>query len=215
MRAFRTEVTDRIAWIELNVPDQPVNVLSHDVSTEFGSILDSLERDDDVHAAILISGKKDNFIAGANIEEFVALKTRDEALALVHGGQAMINRVADFQKPVVAAIHGACLGGGLELTLACTYRIATDHGKTSLGLPEVQLGIMPAAGGCQRLPRLIGVRAALDIILAGKTVPAKRAFKLEVEDPGSQSAASQMKQVFAGSVDSRPLICSFSDRSFR
>ena len=182
MRAFRTEVTDRIAWIELNVPDQPVNVLSHDVSTEFGSILDSLERDDDVRAAILISGKKDNFIAGADIEEFVALKTRDEALALVRGGQAMINRVADFQKPVVAAIHGACLGGGLELTLACTYRIATDHAKTSLGLPEVQLGIMPAAGGCQRLPRLIGVRAALDIILAGKTVPAKRAFKLGIID---------------------------------
>ncbi|MBI3982476.1 MAG: enoyl-CoA hydratase/isomerase family protein, partial [Gemmatimonadetes bacterium] len=93
-----------------------------------------------------------------------------------------INRIADLGKPVVAAIHGACLGGGLEAALACTYRIATDHPKTVLGLPEVQLGIFPAAGGCQRLPRLIGVRAALEMILAGKTVLATRALKSGIVD---------------------------------
>src|SRR6185436_8955962 len=90
--------------------------------------------------------------------------------------------VDQFPKPIVAAIHGACLGGGLELALACDYRIATDHPKTMLGLPEIQLGLLPGAGGCQRLPRLIGVRAALDIILAGKSEPASKAYRLGIVD---------------------------------
>ena len=131
---------------------------------------------------MLISGKPDTFIAGADIEEFVALPNQAAAEALSRDGQAMLDRVAAFPKPVVAAIHGACLGGGLELALACHYRIATDHPKTQLGLPEVQLGILPGAGGCQRLPRLIGVRAALDIILAGKSERAAKAFKLGMVD---------------------------------
>ena len=131
---------------------------------------------------MLISGKPDTFIAGADIDEFVALQTREEAEALVRAGQVLINRLENLGKPIVAAIHGACLGGGFEAALACSYRVATDHPKTVIGLPEIQLGIIPAAGGCQRLPRLIGVRAALDIILAGKTVPAARAFRLGMVD---------------------------------
>src|SRR5206468_4976488 len=93
-----------------------------------------------------------------------------------------VGRLEALGKPIVAAIHGACLGGGLEAALACTYRVATDHPKTVIGLPEVQLGILTAAGGCQRLPRLIGLRAALDIILAGKTLQASRAYRLGMVD---------------------------------
>ena len=94
----------------------------------------------------------------------------------------MMNRVETLPKPIVAAIHGACLGGGLELALACHYRIATDHPKTQLGLPEVQLGLIPGAGGCQRLPRLIGARAALDMILTGKSERGAKALRLGLVD---------------------------------
>ena len=94
----------------------------------------------------------------------------------------MVNRIEALPKPVVAAIHGACLGGGLEMALACHYRVATDHPKTQLGLPEVQLGLLPGAGGCQRLPRLIGLRAALDMILTGKSERAAKALRLGLVD---------------------------------
>jgi 3-hydroxyacyl-CoA dehydrogenase/enoyl-CoA hydratase/3-hydroxybutyryl-CoA epimerase len=135
-----------------------------------------------VRGVILVSGKEGSFIAGADIDEFVALKSRDEAYQLVRRGQRLINRIEDLGKPVVAAIHGTCLGGGLEAVLACTYRIATEASSTKIGLPEVQLGIIPAAGGCQRLPRLIGVRAALDMILVGRQLPPARAYRAGIVD---------------------------------
>ena len=131
---------------------------------------------------VLISGKADNFIAGADIEEFTAIASQTEAERLSFEGQETVSRLETFQKPIVAAINGACLGGGLEVALACHYRIATDHPKTMLGLPEVQLGLIPGAGGCQRLPRLIGARAALDMILTGKTERASKALRLGLVD---------------------------------
>ncbi len=182
MTAFRTEVQDGIARVQFDLPGEPVNKITRDVRNELETLLDLLQAEKAVRAVVLISGKSDTFIAGADIDEFVALKNRDQARKLVQAGQVLINQFEELGKPTVAAIHGACLGGGLEAALACTYRIATDDPKTSLGLPEVQLGIIPAAGGCQRLPRLIGVRAALDIILVGKTLPAKRAFKIGMVD---------------------------------
>ncbi len=182
MTSFTTQISNGVARLEFNLPGEPVNKISHAVRLELESLLDSLGRDSDVGAVVLISGKQDNFIAGADINEFVALETQEDALALIHRGQELINRFENLGKPVLAAIHGACLGAGLEAALACTYRIATDHPKTILGLPEVQIGILPAAGGCQRLPRLIGTRAALDIILPGKRVAAGRAFKLGMVD---------------------------------
>src|SRR4029077_15334953 len=128
------------------------------------------------------SGKPDTFIAGADIDEFVALATAAEAERLSAEGQALLERVARFPKPVAVGIHGACLRGGLEVALACGYRVASEHSRTQIGLPEVQLGILPGAGGCQRLPRLVGARAALDIILAGKVETAKKAFRLGIVD---------------------------------
>ncbi len=180
--ALKARVERGIAWLELDLPDEPVNKITRDVRDEFERVLHRLSSDPDVRAGILISRKAGSFIAGADIDEFGALGSRDEAHALVRSGQALVTRLATLGKPVVAAINGACLGGGLETALACTYRIAADDPKTVIGLPEVQLGILPAAGGCQRLPRLIGVRAALDMILAGKQVPAKRAHRLGIVD---------------------------------
>ena len=182
MNACTIQVRDGIARLELNLPGETINKITRDVRDELQDALGQLATDSVISAVVLISGKPDTFIAGADIDEFVALQTREEAYDLVRQGQALVNRIERLGKPVVAAIHGACLGGGLEAVLACTYRIATDHPKTKLGLPEVQLGIIPAAGGCQRLPRLIGVRAALDIILAGKQLPAKRAYCTGIVD---------------------------------
>jgi 3-hydroxyacyl-CoA dehydrogenase/enoyl-CoA hydratase/3-hydroxybutyryl-CoA epimerase len=182
MPALTWELQDGIAVLSLDVPDRPVNVISRAVKDEFNAALERLAAERDVQAVAIFSGKPDSFIAGADIEDFLKLSSAAEAERLSAEGQQMLSRLAAFPKPVVAGIHGACLGGGLELALACTYRVATDHRKTQLGLPEVQLGILPGAGGCQRLPRLIGARAALDIILTGKVERAQKAFKLGIVD---------------------------------
>ena len=128
------------------------------------------------------SGKKDAFIAGAKLDFVQTLKTAAEATALSRSAQANFARLEAFEKPVVVAIHGAALGGGLEWALACTYRLISDSPKTVLGLPEVQLGLIPAAGGTQRLPRLIGAQTALDLILTGRHVKPKKAVKLGIAD---------------------------------
>ncbi len=182
MDTFTTDISDGIARLELNVPGESINKITRAVRDELERLVNQFVMDGSVRAVVLASGKPDTFIAGADIDEFVALRSRDEAHELIRTGQALINRLAHLGKPVVAAIHGACLGGGLEAALACTYRVATDHPKTVMGQPEVQLGILPAAGGCQRLPRLIGVRHALDLILTGKQIPARRAHRLGIVD---------------------------------
>ena len=171
-----------IGWMELDVPGTSVNSISPTVRDELDAAVARLGRDDDVRVLVLVSRKPDCFIAGADIESFVTLRTRIEAHQFVRAGQDVISHLERMGKPVVAAIHGACLGVGLELALACTYRVATEDPCTAVGLPEVQIGILPAAGGCQRLPRLIGVQRALDLILSGKTVPAVRAHRLGIVD---------------------------------
>jgi 3-hydroxyacyl-CoA dehydrogenase / enoyl-CoA hydratase / 3-hydroxybutyryl-CoA epimerase len=182
MSAFATELDDSVAVVTFDLPGEPVNKLNSAVKIEFEALLIRLRDDADIRAVVLISGKSDTFIAGADIEEFTALTTQAEAERLSFEGQEMVSRVETLSKPVVAAIHGACLGGGLELALACHYRVASDHSKTQLGLPEVQLGLIPGAGGCQRLPRLIGPRAALDMILTGKSQRAAKALRLGLVD---------------------------------
>jgi len=182
MSAFTVDIQSGTAVVTLDVHGAPVNTLSTAMAQEFDGLLTRLESDPMVGAIVLISGKADNFIAGADIEEFTRLRTAEEATALSRRAQDLMNRVAACRKPVVAAIHGSCLGGGMELALACHWRIATDHPRTQLGLPEVQLGLIPGAGGCNRLPRLVGVRAALDIILAGKSERAAKARKIGLID---------------------------------
>ena len=182
MGAFSLEKSDGIAIITFDVPGKAVNTLSAGVKDELVQLFKHIGEDPSVSAVAFFSGKPDAFIAGADIDEFVALTSKEEVQRLSSEGQEMIGRIASFPKPVAVGIDGACLGAGLELCLASHYRVATDDPKTQLGLPEVQLGILPGASGCQRLPRLIGVRAALDIILAGKSVSAKAALRLGLID---------------------------------
>src|SRR3989454_1021099 len=180
--AVTWDIEQGIATVVLDLKSQPVNVISRAVKDEFLACFAALADDPSVRAIAFFSGKAENFIASADIEEFVTLSSAAEAERLAAEGQDMMDRVTRFPKPVAVGIHGACLGGGLEFALACHYRVATDHPKTQLGLPEVQLGILPGASGCQRLPRLIGARAALDIILAGKSERAPKAFRLGMVD---------------------------------
>jgi 3-hydroxyacyl-CoA dehydrogenase/enoyl-CoA hydratase/3-hydroxybutyryl-CoA epimerase len=180
--AISLTIQDGVALLVLDLVGEPVNKITAAVRAELTAALDRVQSDGTVRAAVLLSGKAGSFIAGADIDEFVALKTRDDAHRLVRVGQALVNRLEMLGKPLVVGIHGACLGGGLEAALACAYRIATDHPKTRLGLPEVQLGIIPAAGGCQRLPRVVGIRAALDLILTGRQLPAARARRIGLVD---------------------------------
>lgn len=178
MTSFSVDVVDAIATITFDLPGSAVNTVSRAVQVELEALLDGLERDAAILGAVLVSGKQDSFIAGADIEEFLAWTTPQQGEAASRTGQALLDRLERLRLPIVAAIHGTCLGGGLEAALACAYRIATDHPKTVLALPEVQLGIFPGAGGTQRLPRTIGLQAALDMILTGKNVRARKAMKL-------------------------------------
>src|SRR5688572_12162957 len=183
MPAMATETTgslthqDGIAWLVLDDPAKKVNTLSTRIFEWFEEQVSQLERERP-DALVILSGKPDGFVAGADIEELQALKEPEQVIEMLQRGHALMNRLAALPFPTVAAIHGACLGGGLELALACRYRVATEHPKTRLGLPEVKLGVIPGLGGTQRLPRLIGVPDALDLILTGKEVDAKKARRL-------------------------------------
>jgi len=176
--ALTTEVRDGIAVVTLDVPNAPVNTFARSVRDEFAVLLERLDRDESIRAAVVRSGKADVWVAGADIEEFLGIETSSQAEALSRDGHALLDRLEKLKTPVVAAINGACLGGGLEAALACAYRIATDTPKTAFGLPEVQLGLIPGGGGTQRLPRLVGLEAGLDMILTGRNIRARKALQM-------------------------------------
>lgn len=165
-----------IAVVELDLEGEKVNKLSTPVMLRLKDVVAELAKSS-YKAVIFISKKPKIFIAGADIEEIQKLKTREDVEAAVRSGQEIMNHIEDLPMPTIAAINGACLGGGCELALACDYRMATEDSSTKIGLPEVQLGILPGFGGSIRLPKLIGLQASLDIILAGKSVSAKKALK--------------------------------------
>jgi 3-hydroxyacyl-CoA dehydrogenase / enoyl-CoA hydratase / 3-hydroxybutyryl-CoA epimerase len=178
MSALSVTIDEGIAIVTFDIPGEPVNIISRPVKDEFLALFERLEADSTVRAAVLVSGKADSFIAGADIEEFLEWTQAAQAEAVSRDGHAILDRLERLRTPVVAAIHGACLGGGLETALACAHRVATDHPKTVLALPEVQLGLFPGAGGTQRLPRTVGLQAALDMILTGRNVPARKALRI-------------------------------------
>ncbi len=182
MSYIQQEIKDSVAILSLDKPGEKVNTLDEAMMQQFSEILDSVENDDSVNGVVLISRKKDNFIAGADIDMFKARETAEELEQLSLDGHAILNRIADFKKPVVVAIHGSCMGGGLELSLACHYRIASNHKKTVLALPEVKLGVIPGTGGTQRLPRLVGIQKALGYMLTGKNIYARSAKKIGLVD---------------------------------
>lgn len=174
--------TDGVAILYMDIPDEAVNTLKSSFADEFTRAFDELENDASVKAVVFTSGKKDNFLAGADVSMLQKAKTAEDAAEMSRQGQSAMNRIDRFPKPVVGAIHGSCLGGGLEVAVSCDSRVATDDRKTKLGVPEVQLGLLPGAGGTQRLPRLIGVQQALDLMMTGKQVPAQKALKMGLVD---------------------------------
>jgi len=176
------EISGEVAVVCFDDPTSKVNKLNSRLIPEFEAVMARIQGDPTIKAVVLISGKEGTFIAGADIDE---LSTAGDAKAVENIsqlGQALFSRLAAFPLPVVAAIHGACLGGGLEMALACTYRIAAVSPQTQLGLPEVMLGLLPAAGGTQRLPRLIGLQEALGLLLSGSPVRAEKAFRIGLVD---------------------------------
>ncbi|MGL6148060.1 MAG: fatty acid oxidation complex subunit alpha FadJ, partial [Plesiomonas sp.] len=186
--AFSVTVRDDgIAVLTIDVPNESMNTLKAEFGQQIRAILQQLQQPSDpaqptVKGLVLISGKPDSFIAGADINMLAACRNSSEAQQLSREGHAIMAELAGLPFTVVAAIHGACLGGGLELALACHARVCSLSDKTVLGLPEVQLGLLPGSGGTQRLPALVGVAKALDLMLSGRQVRAKQALKMGLVD---------------------------------
>jgi len=182
MSYIQKEIKNSVLILSLDKPGEKVNTLDESLMEQFHSILEEVESDATVKGVVLISRKKDNFIAGADIQMFKARETAEELEELCSSGHSILNRIEASKKPLVVAIHGSCMGGGLELSLASHYRIASKHPKTVLALPEVKLGVIPGTGGTQRLPRLIGIQKSLGYMLTGRNIYARSAKKIGLVD---------------------------------
>ena len=180
--AFRLALNDSLAVVTFDVPDEKVNKFSTPVMEELSGLTDRLSAANGIAALLFVSAKKDIFIAGADVREIESIGSPEEGRTKSAVGQQIFDRWSRLPFPTVAAIGGACLGGGTELALACDYRVVSDSPKAVIGLPEVNLGILPGWGGTQRLPRLVGVAAALDMILTGKALDGKRAARIGLAD---------------------------------
>jgi 3-hydroxyacyl-CoA dehydrogenase/enoyl-CoA hydratase/3-hydroxybutyryl-CoA epimerase len=176
--SLATRLADDVLVVTIDRPGEAVNTLSASLIGELEGIFLRVDEDRIIKGMVLTSGKPDSFIAGADIDEFRGVQTAVEAERMSRMGQDVLVRLERLRVPVVAAIHGPCLGGGLEMALACRYRICTDDPKTTFAAPEVQLGIIPGMGGTQRLPRRVGLQAALDMILTGRSIRARRALQM-------------------------------------
>ncbi|XP_036922657.1 trifunctional enzyme subunit alpha, mitochondrial [Sturnira hondurensis] len=171
-----------VAVIRINSPNSKVNTLNKELQSEFIEVMNEVWANDQVRSAVLISSKPGCFIAGADINMIASCKTPEEVRELSQEGQKMFEKLEKSTKPIVAAISGSCLGGGLELAISCQYRIATKDKKTALGVPEVLLGLLPGAGGTQRLPNLVSIPAAFDMMLTGRNIRADRAKRMGLVD---------------------------------
>ncbi len=173
---------DGILLVYLDNPSDRMNTLSQGMLSELEELLDEISADHFARALAFISSKKDNFIVGADIRDFDKMTEPGQTAEIITRFHSLFNRIANLHYPVIAAINGPCLGGGLEFALACHFRMATDWEKTVLGLPETKLGLFPAAGGTQRLTRLAGVRRALPLMIKGKILSARQAKSLGIVD---------------------------------
>ncbi|HEV7242450.1 MAG TPA: 3-hydroxyacyl-CoA dehydrogenase NAD-binding domain-containing protein, partial [Thermoanaerobaculia bacterium] len=185
--AFSIEREGDLAILWFDLPGEKVNKFSSAILRELASVLDTIAASD-AKKLIIASRKRGIFIAGADITEFTTVSGIDDAKAFVKLGQQVFTKLQSLKQTTVAAIDGVCLGGGCELALSCDWRVMSDSPRAQIGLPEVKLGIFPAWGGTSKLPRLIGLPAALDMILNGKAFDGKRAKRAglvdEVVEPG-------------------------------
>ena len=179
---YYTDIEDGVAIITLDNPNERVNILSTAMLRDFEKTLLELQKNAEVQAIVIISAKKDSFVVGADIKEFESFTKKEDVIEVINEGHRLLNGLEQNPKPVVAAINGPCVGGGLELALACNYRIAGKSKKTMFALPEVKLGLLPGLGGTQRLPRVVGLQKSLEMILTGKNIYAKPAKKIGLVD---------------------------------
>ncbi|MDQ8179174.1 3-hydroxyacyl-CoA dehydrogenase NAD-binding domain-containing protein [Pelagicoccus sp. SDUM812005] len=181
--AFKMNVDGQgVARLVFDLPEEKVNKFSYPVMKEFLDTLDAVSKQADIKVLLLMSGKPGIFIAGADIGELAKIKDEGEGESKARFGQAVFSRLENLPFPTVAVIDGAGVGGGLECALACQYRLVSDSPKCKLGLPEVTLGIIPGWGGTQRLPRLLGLPQALDLILSGRSIDGKKAVRIGLAD---------------------------------
>ena len=195
---------DFIGVITMDIAGESMNVLKAAFADEISALLSEIKANTQLKGLVFISGKADSFIAGADISMLDGCSSASEAEAIGRMGQQMFDQLEQLRIPLVAAIHGPCLGGGLELALACHARIASSDNKTVLGLPEVQLGLLPGSGGTQRLPKLVGLQKALDMILTGKQLRASQAKKAGLVDevvPVSILLDAAVKRALKGKVE--------------
>ncbi len=180
---IRSEIDDdHICLLTFDRPDSGANIFDAATLNDLNEHVDLIEHDASLRGLIITSAKKSIFIAGADLKTLLKQAHSGEMRDFIAHGQRILNRIAVFKIPTVAAIHGACAGGGYEITLTCDHRIATDDPATRIGLPETTLGLIPAWGGCARLPRLIGAERAAEVILKGKLYSAQEALKLGLVD---------------------------------
>lgn len=182
MSDLKLKIEKELAVIEFEQFDSKVNVLSSSALMELKEIIKQLSQRQDLKGGCIISKKPDIFIAGADIREIEKINSVAQAQEMVEAGQEILNSLEKLPFPTVALINGACLGGGLELALACDYRIASFSDKVKLGLPEVKLGVIPGFGGTKRLPALVGLRKGLELILFGEPASGIEALKIGLVD---------------------------------
>ncbi|NRA71049.1 MAG: fatty acid oxidation complex subunit alpha FadJ [Gammaproteobacteria bacterium] len=179
MSAFSLEIHQQsIAIVTIDVIGETMNTLRAEFADEISQVLEQVRTNPDIEGLVLISGKDNSFVAGADISMLNDCQQPEDARAIAQLGQQLFDQIAGLNMTVVAAINGPCLGGGLELALACDARVCSDKGHTVLGVPEVQLGLLPGSGGTQRLPKLVGIAKALDLMLTGKQLRPKQALKI-------------------------------------
>jgi 3-hydroxyacyl-CoA dehydrogenase / enoyl-CoA hydratase / 3-hydroxybutyryl-CoA epimerase len=176
------EINQNIATLTFDLENEKINKLSFEILKEFKEILNTIENDSSIKALVIDSAKKNIFIAGADIKEIEKLKDEKEVYEALMEVHEIFNKLENLTIPTIAYINGACMGGGLELALACKYRVLSTNEKTKLAFPEIKLGIFPGFAGTIRAPKLIGLVNALDLILTGKTIDAKKAYKLGLAD---------------------------------
>lgn len=170
------------ALISLDVPGKALNVVTQALLADLEAALHHVAADSAVKLLVVRGGKSTGFLAGADLHEFAGIQSAEQAAALSERGQKLLDQLESLPIPSVAAIHGPCLGGGLELALACDYRLVVDHPATQLGLPEIEIGLLPGWGGTQRLPNTIGLERALLVILGGRRLDARQARRWGLAD---------------------------------
>ncbi len=195
-----------IAHLIMDVKGDTMNTLKAEFSDEIAEVLKEIREDKAIKGLVLVSGKADSFVAGADVNMLAKCTSAAEATALSRQGQIIFDQLENLSIPVVAAVHGACLGGGLELAMACHAIVCSDSPKTALGLPEVQLGLLPGGGGTQRLPKRVGIQKSLDMMLTGKQLRAKQALKAGLVNdvvPSSVLLVTAEKLALSGKVKPR------------